>query len=229
MKTLITQLFILLLIPGAFARQLNHEDFNPNNSWIKTKGVKFSESSEVDSLCDKAKMHYIKAQYNDGILLLKKANAKEEGNYRIKTAMAWAYLQIGDYDSAIMGFNTALKLQPNDSCARRNLILCYAQKRDYKGACAKAREYIRSYPDDPGGYYTFMLAQFSHDRYGAAIENGQKAVALYRKTNNKAIYSAQYWLAKSYYAEKDYAHSDEVFQWLRDQGVKVEEKYRVHL
>jgi tetratricopeptide (TPR) repeat protein len=228
MKKLVISLILMLIYANTFSQQLNHEDFNPNNKLVGPKGGQLSESPQVDSLCQKAKGYFAKAQYNDGLSILKKANAQEENNPKIKTAMAWAYLKIGDYDSAISYFNVALKLNPDDRFAQRNLILCYSLKRDYKTAGSKARSYMRSYADDPDGYYTFMLVYFNHGHFGAAIENGQKAVERYKATNDDSIYCAQYWLGKAYYADKDYTHSDEAFQWLNKKGVKVEEKYKVH-
>lgn len=229
MKKLIISLILILIYANTFSQQLNHEDFIPNNKLVGPKGEKLSASAQIDSLCRKAKAYYAKSQYNDGLSLLKKANAIEENNPLVKAAIAWAYLKIGDFDSAISYFNKALKLNPNDRFAQQNLILCYSFKSDYKTACSKARAYMRSYSDDPDGYYTFMLVYFNHGHFKSAIENGEKAVERYKSTNDDSIYRAYYWLGKAYYADKDYTHSDEAFQWLKAKGIKVEQKYMVRL
>ncbi|MCA9556380.1 MAG: tetratricopeptide repeat protein, partial [Myxococcales bacterium] len=106
-----------------------------------------------------------KAAYDEGIRFKQAKDHKAaagaferalqlDGRY----AAAWtelgnSRLALGQTDSAIEAFQSALAIDPNDQTARYNAAYALRQQRRYEEAAEAYQQYLQRSPDDPDAHY----------------------------------------------------------------------------
>jgi len=159
---------------------------------------------------------------------------------QVRTTLGLVYSGQGEYENAIMQFQEAIKIEPGNEDAYRELASAYSALGDTLNAVENYKKSIALQPDYWAGYNALGRYYFNHGQYDQAAEQYQKVKELIpenvRGYNNLAaayIYLEQFDLAKSiseqslqiepsfgaysnfgyiYFTEKNYSKSADYFE-----------------
>ncbi len=87
--------------------------------------------------------NYAASIYNDYTL-------NDQSKAEIYNQLGLCRMQMGEYELALMAFQSAMAIEGNDimQALKFNEIAAYEKMEDYKGAAALMSDYLKSYPDD---------------------------------------------------------------------------------
>ncbi len=116
-----------------------------------------------------------------------KIGEKKAGSGDVKALKELAIQQqvLGKYDEAIVNFEKALAMQPNDSASYVNLGAVYFKKKEFTKAEDNFRKAIETNPNNPNAYYNLAVIMEKKD-IKKAIELYNKSLSLNPK--NSSIY-----------------------------------------
>ncbi|MCM8783557.1 MAG: tetratricopeptide repeat protein [Candidatus Omnitrophica bacterium] len=191
----------------------------------------FPESSHVFSAhVGKAECLYSLARYNEAIDFCKEAirrfNRQHEKDDFYYT-MGWAYRKLGKLDEAVLIFEDIVHYS-NDEQLKVSSLSClgdiYLEKEDY----VKAQEFydivLKEYPGSLYVDYAQMqlgLIFYRMERYDAAIIALRNLILNFPSTRFKE--GANYYLAMSYFKQRDYVRAEEEFAKLSNSSAYGEE------
>lgn len=86
---------------------------------------------------------YASSIYNDYTL-------NDQSQPEIYNQLGLCRMQMGEYELALMAFQSAMNIEGNDmmQTLKFNEIVAYEYMKDYKTAAALMSDYLKSYPDD---------------------------------------------------------------------------------
>ena len=87
--------------------------------------------------------NYASSIYNDYTL-------NDQSQPEIYNQLGLCRMQMGEYELALMAFQSAMNIEGNDmmQTLKFNEIVAYEYMEDYKTAAALMNDYLKSYPDD---------------------------------------------------------------------------------
>ncbi|MDE5866258.1 MAG: tetratricopeptide repeat protein [Lachnospiraceae bacterium] len=87
--------------------------------------------------------NYASSIYNDYTLI-------DQTKAEIYNQLGLCYMQMGEYESALTAFQTAMSIENNEmmQSLKFNEIVAYEYLEDYKAAAALMNDYLKTYPDD---------------------------------------------------------------------------------
>lgn len=87
--------------------------------------------------------NYASSIYNDYTL-------NDQSQPEIYNQLGLCRMQMGEYEQALMAFQSAMNIEGNDmmQTLKFNEIVAYEYLKDYKAAAALMNDYLKSYPDD---------------------------------------------------------------------------------
>lgn len=87
--------------------------------------------------------NYASSIYNDYTLI-------DQTKAEIYNQLGLCYMQMGEYESALTAFQTAMSIENNEmmQSLKFNEIVAYEYMEDYKAAAALMNDYLKTYPDD---------------------------------------------------------------------------------
>lgn len=87
--------------------------------------------------------NYASSIYNDYTLI-------DQTKAEIYNQLGLCYMQMGEYESALTAFQTAMNIENNEmmQSLKFNEIVAYEYMKDYKAAAALMNDYLKTYPDD---------------------------------------------------------------------------------
>ena len=115
-------------------------------------------SETATKLTKKAQKALIAEQYDEAILLLKKALEREPGNVQAHFLLGWGYKAKGRVDEAISEYKKSLETNPNNILALCSLGDAYLTKGMIDDAITVLKKTVQLDPENLSGHYNLGIA-----------------------------------------------------------------------
>ena len=124
--------------------------------------------NESRMLQAKAELYFYNTQYKEALIIFKGLSKQQFANPNLMIDLAWVYITLEDYDSALVELDKALNIASNHPVSNYLKAFILLKSKDYKGASNYAEKVVKSYPGHIGNNFVLAVVSFAKKEFEKA-------------------------------------------------------------
>jgi tetratricopeptide (TPR) repeat protein len=186
---------------------------------LNTDSLQFYEKFKSENMYYSTPFSDAQKNYESGLKLFNENLFKESIPFYLKAIdidaqfidamdnLGNSYRYLGNLDSAEYWYKRSIKLYPSGYVAHQNLAIVYNDRSFSQKALNEYDIMIKLNPGNPEGYFGKTSIYVSLGNGDEVILNANKALELYKKTNDSYEMDAEYMIGIGYYLKGDIAQA----------------------